>query len=304
MLKDTSRTEAYRRAILDNRTLFQNKVVLDVGCGTAILSFFCAQAGARKVYAVEASGLAQHAAAVVAHNKLSDRIIVIHSRVEDIALDRIEPVDIIVSEWMGYALLYECMLGSVLWARDRWLKPGGLMFPERAQLLVASYHDDDGYDDRVEFWRNVYGIDYSPMIPYAAQCACSEAAVEELLPEQQGSFPSVLLDLQLLSVPPSQLHATQSSFKLPSIVNGRLHGLVLWFDVFFPGGLRLSTSPEAEPTHWRQVLLPFIEPIEVQQDVVLEGRLTISPDPQLPRFLRLSLQLTTPRELVREYGLQ
>jgi hypothetical protein len=40
-------------------------------------------------------------------------------------------VDIIISEWMGYCLFYESMLDTVLYARDKWLKPGGLMFPDR-----------------------------------------------------------------------------------------------------------------------------------------------------------------------------
>ena len=40
-------------------------------------------------------------------------------------------VDIIISEWMGYCLFYESMLDTVLYARDKWLAPGGLMFPDR-----------------------------------------------------------------------------------------------------------------------------------------------------------------------------
>lgn len=46
-------------------------------------------------------------------------------------------VDIILSEWMGYFLLYESMLHTVLTARDRWLAPDGLLFPDKAR--DASY---------------------------------------------------------------------------------------------------------------------------------------------------------------------
>ena len=50
-------------------------------------------------------------------------------------------VDIIISEWMGYFLLYESMLDSVLWARDKYLVPGGKMLPDRAQLYIAAIED-------------------------------------------------------------------------------------------------------------------------------------------------------------------
>ncbi|KAM0826696.1 hypothetical protein ACQ4PT_068705 [Festuca glaucescens] len=45
-----------------------------------------------------------------------------------------EKVDVIISEWMGYMLLYESMLPSVLFARDKWLKPGGLILPSHATV--------------------------------------------------------------------------------------------------------------------------------------------------------------------------
>lgn len=61
MLKDTVRTDSYRDFIYDNKGLFKDKVVLDVGCGTGILSMFCAKAGAKMVIAVDNSNIIQKA---------------------------------------------------------------------------------------------------------------------------------------------------------------------------------------------------------------------------------------------------
>lgn len=54
--------------------------------------------------------------------------------------DHIKPqsIDVLVSEWMGYCLLYESMLISVLYARDKWLKPGGAVLPDTATMV--GYH--------------------------------------------------------------------------------------------------------------------------------------------------------------------
>ena len=61
MLKDTSRTLAYQRAIEGNPEDFKDKIVLDIGCGTGILSIFAARAGAKHVYAVDNAEIALHA---------------------------------------------------------------------------------------------------------------------------------------------------------------------------------------------------------------------------------------------------
>lgn len=52
MLKDVVRTKTYQNVIYKNKFLFKDKIVLDVGAGTGILSLFCAKAGAKHVYAV------------------------------------------------------------------------------------------------------------------------------------------------------------------------------------------------------------------------------------------------------------
>jgi len=76
MLADSVRTGTYKNAILSNSHLFKGKSVLDVGAGTGILSLFCVLAGAKKVYAVEASNVADYTRLVVEQHKLSSRIIV------------------------------------------------------------------------------------------------------------------------------------------------------------------------------------------------------------------------------------
>lgn len=71
MLRDRPRQEAYKNAIMNNTSLFRDKVVMDVGAGTGILSVFCAKAGAKLVYAVEASNLAKVALSVIEENNLT-----------------------------------------------------------------------------------------------------------------------------------------------------------------------------------------------------------------------------------------
>lgn len=83
------RTEAYRDAILRNAPLFKDKVVLDVGCGTGILSMFAARAGAKQVIGVDNSGIIDHAANIVAANGLDGVVTLIQGKIEDVKL----PVD-------------------------------------------------------------------------------------------------------------------------------------------------------------------------------------------------------------------
>lgn len=86
---------------------------------------FCAKAGAKKVIAVDNSKIIEKAWANVFENKLDGVITCVQGKIEEVQLP-VKQVDIIVSEWMGYCLLYEAMLDSVLYARDRYLAPDGL----------------------------------------------------------------------------------------------------------------------------------------------------------------------------------
>ncbi len=138
-----------------------------MGCGTGILSMFAgtvtmfisvmmliilanaARAGASKVYAVECSNIAIQARQIISANGFSDTIEVIQEKMEDIQLP-VQYVDIIVSEWMGYFLLYESMLETVLFARDRYLRPGtGIMLPDKAVLCLCAIEDEQYRNEKV-----------------------------------------------------------------------------------------------------------------------------------------------------------
>jgi len=138
MLKDTVRTLSYRNAIYQNSHLFANKVVLDVGCGTGILSMFCIKAGAKHVIGVDMSNIIDQARKIVALNGMADKITLLKGKMEEVTLP-FPQVDIIVSEWMGYFLLYESMLDTVLWARDRYLVSLDWWLSTDFRLLVDCY---------------------------------------------------------------------------------------------------------------------------------------------------------------------
>lgn len=70
-------------------------------------------------------------------NGLSDKVTIIRGKIEEIALP-VDTVDIIISEWMGYFLIFESMYSSVLWARDRWLAPNGIGVYR--EVLLGCYH--------------------------------------------------------------------------------------------------------------------------------------------------------------------
>lgn len=321
MIKDRVRTETYRMAIMQHQNAIAGKVVVDVGCGTGILSIFCAQAGAKRVYAVDASEIALQANEVVKANNLSDTVIVLHGRVEDVEID--EEVDVIISEWMGYMLLYESMLGSVITARDRWLKPGGLILPSNATLYMAPVTHSDRYSESIDFWRNVYGIDMSAMLPLAKQCAFEEPCVETITGENVLTWPHVVKHVDCYTIKIHELESVTTRYKFKSMMRAPLHGFAFWFDVEFSGpavspsnnhtlsllvdnnpidgsqrkkranpneALVLSTAPEDPPTHWQQTMIYFYDPIEVEQDQLIEGSVTLSQSKENARFMNIHLE--------------
>ena len=109
---------------------------------------FAVKAGAKHVYGVDMSTIIEKAREIVKINGMEDKITLLQGKMEEVVLP-VDKVDIIISEWMGYFLLYESMLDTVLLARDKYLKPDGMIFPDKASIHMAAIEDGDYKEEKI-----------------------------------------------------------------------------------------------------------------------------------------------------------
>lgn len=286
MLKDEVRTKSYRDAIYQNKHLFKDKVVLDVGCGTAILSMFAVRAGAKHVIGVDMSTIIEKAQEIVNVNGMSAQITLLQGKMEEVRLP-FPQVDIILSEWMGYFLLYESMLDTVLYARDKYLAPNGLIFPDKATIFLAGIEDGEYKDEKIGFWDNVYGFDFSPL----KDTALTEPLVDTVEMKACVTEPATVITLDLYTVKPSDL-AFNAPFVLDCRRNDFIHALIAWFDVDFTAchkPIRFSTGPHTKYTHWKQTVFYLREVLTVEENEQVRGVLSSRPNAKKKRDLDIDI---------------
>ncbi|KAL8148010.1 protein arginine N-methyltransferase 1-like isoform X2 [Apium graveolens] len=287
MLKDEVRTKTYQNVIYKNSFLLKDKIVLDVGAGTAILSLFCAKVGAKHVYAVECSQMADMAQEIVKANGFSNVITVLKGKIEEIELPVLQ-VDIIISEWMGYFLLYENMLNSVLYARDKWLVNNGLVLPDKAALYLTAIEDAEYKEDKIDFWNNVYGFDMS--------CIRKQSMIEPLVDSVDQK--QIVTNCQLLkTMNISKMTMGDASFTAPFKLTAErddyIHALVAYFDVSFTQCHKLtgfSTGPKSRVTHWKQTVLYLEDVLTICQGETITGSMTVAQNKKNPRDIDITVK--------------
>jgi len=296
MLKDEVRTLTYRNAMQHNKHLFKGKVVLDVGCGTGILSMFAAKSGARKVIGIDMSSIVDHAQKIVKANNLEDVVTLIKGKVEEVELpDGIEKVDIIVSEWMGYCLFYESMLNTVLYARDKWLAPNGLIFPDRATLYISAIEDRQYKDEKINWWDQVYGFDMSCIRKVAVQ----EPLVDVVDPKQVITNSCLLKEVDMYTVKIEDLDFS-APFHLQCRRDDYIQALVTYFNIEFTKCHKrtgFSTAPECRYTHWKQTVFYFDDYLTCKKDEEVYGVFATKPNAKNPRDLDFTIDIDFKGEL-------
>ena len=287
MLKDKVRTESYKDFILKNPKVFKDAVVLDVGCGTSILSMFSAQSGAKQVFGVDNSDVAHQAMDIIRENRLEKVITILKGKAEDINMPC--KVDVIISEWMGYFLLFESMLDTVIFCRDNLLNENGRIFPDKCNIQLIAFGDEEFYQRKVKFWQNVYGFKMSTM----STSSIEEPLMEIVNADKMLSKPVIIKEFDLMKISVKDLDF-DAFFEIGISKDGIVSSIIGCFDIFFGADadefpVMFSTSPNATPTHWKQTVFFLKEPIHCKAGDTIRGRIFVKKNKKDTRGLDVAL---------------
>lgn len=207
---------------------------------------------------------------------------------------------------MGYCLLYEAMLDSVIWARDRYLAPNGLMIPSHTTLHIAPLTDPDYVADHISFWQSVYGFTMTSMLAHIYDEVLIRDVPRPNIPAKSTAFRQLPLHTAALqdltfSACPFSLEITEDT--------DSFDGFVIWFDTFFmrsrdafdpsssganqlakeKGVIAFTTGPEGPVTHWRQgtLLIDYgnKQPEALKKGSVIDGEIGYKKHEDNPREL-------------------
>jgi len=263
LLLDDVRTNAYREAI--RHFVAPGSVVLDLGAGSGILSFFACEAGARRVFAVERQHTADVVTLLAKHLRYADRIEVIHDRSTNIELP--EPADLLVTETLGPFGFDEHILSSVIDARTRLIRSDATIIPQRIDLSIVPVEAPALFERHVGWWEgNHFGFDLSPLSVFASN-------VIYVANVDAASFlatPSTVISTDLATVPSADVEGTA---RFTTTRAGLLCGFAGWFRATLAPGIGLSNEVPGA-TGWSHVFLPIASPIAVDRgtpiDITLE----------------------------------
>jgi len=255
MLADRVRHEAFRAAL--KRAIEPGKsTVADIGAGTGVLAFFARELGAREVWLYDPGPALALAEVVAARNGIES----LHF-VAERSLDVADPplVDVVVAEVLGNFAYEEDVLETLRDAQ-RFLRPGGTLIPQSVEQWVAPV-TTDRFERDLQSWRDVgFGLDWSD----AERMTRNNMYVFPLDPKYLLADAALRWDSLDFRGPIASRRGGRATWRLREA--RRLYGFALWWDCTLAPGVVLSTSPHAPRTHWEQIYLPLLTPIDAAAD--------------------------------------
>jgi type I protein arginine methyltransferase len=267
-LSDTVRLEQFRRAIA--LAIRPGDVVVDVGCGFAVLGLMCLKAGAARVYGIDRTDAIDVARETAQRAGFGDRYHCIRDHSFRAVIP--EPADVIICDHVGYFGFDYGVIATMGDARRRFLKPGGKVIPGQITLQLAGVSSPDcrrtaevwsAADMPAEYhWLREYGINSKHTHRYPNSALLT------------GQADLGVIDLNAEN--PDHLHYV---VELVASGDGALDGFGGWFDCEIVPGVHMTNSPLAISRVERdQVFLAFDRPLEVKAGDTIRAAISLRHD--------------------------
>ncbi|NMF83053.1 class I SAM-dependent methyltransferase [Nodosilinea sp. P-1105] len=254
MILDQPRMDAYLQAF--RHSIQPGAVVIDIGTGTGIHALMACQLGASKVYAIEPATAIHLAKQIAAANGYSDRIEFIQGISTKLTLP--EQADVIISDLHGVMPWFAQHIPSLVDARQRLLKPGGILLPQKDTLWGGVVTAPELYQSYASPWNDApYGFDLSAGLKVELNTwGRGRAHLEQFL-----TNPVQWAEVDYRTVEEPNLKA-QVSWTVDR--PGLAHGYMLWFDTLVTDGVPLTSAPYAPEIAYGSAFFPFLEPVDLQ----------------------------------------
>jgi protein arginine N-methyltransferase 1 len=252
MLGDGGRVRAYSTAL--RGLITSSSFVLDIGTGPGTFALLAGRLGARRVVGIEPDDVIELAREAAADNGFADRVEFIQDVSTRVTLD--ERADVIVSDLRGVLPLYREHIPSIIDARERLLAPTGSLIPQQDRLLAAVVSDEVTYERNLEGWRRWPALDQSRGRALAASSLLSSRLVRE-------SFVCEPVCWATLDYRTIQDANVAGHLECVASRPATAHGVGLGFEAIVADGASFSTLPGRQDSVYRNVLLPFEQPLEL-----------------------------------------
>jgi predicted RNA methylase len=259
MILDEVRMRAYLGAL--EAAIEPGSVVMDIGTGAGTMAMLAVRMGASHVYALDPNPTVRLAKLAVERNGMGNDVTVIEGVSTEFHPP--EPVDVIVSDLRDRLPMAGLHIPSIVDARDRLLRPGGVQIPLRDTMFAAPVEHQDAYDSVVAAWRtDLYDLDMSVVTDRVLNShEMYRASPEHLIADAQ---PWATIDYPTVTDPSVR---GESSWTIKR--DGAVHGLEVWFDAEIGFGFMFSNGPDAPKLVYGTQFFPFAEPLNAHAGDVL-----------------------------------
>jgi protein arginine N-methyltransferase 1 len=249
-----TRLDQFAKAI--RRHVTRGDVVVDLGAGSGILSFLACQAGAARVYAIEAGDSIAFARQLAATMGLQQRIEFIGKPSTQVVLP--ERARVIVSDIHDTFGLQQNGLSAFIDARERFLEPDGSLIPRSIQLMIVPVEAREQYQHTVDVWQQrIHGVDLSPL----RMLAVNQPSPSRVEPGQLLAAPAPIATIDLAQ---AQTAYAGGTAVVDVTRHGSMHGLCGCFVTTLAEGVTMGNVPgDSSTTHFAQAFFPIDTPLDV-----------------------------------------